>query len=288
MNNKNLLHYIISSLIIAGAYYGSSLLVKPIILPPSFAAPIWPSAGIGVGVLILWGYRYIPAILLGEIIVNINLYNIEDFSDNPTLYFVYSGLLLATVIRSVLGAYLVKNYLGQSNNFLTLYSTSRLLIFAGVIPTFISSFMSIITLSISGLITNNSEIINFTTWWFGDSVGIFIVLPLMFLLFKKPRSIWHSRLIKTAIPVAITFSLLLLVAYNLKQGEQKRLVAILDSKIDLLNKEFLSEFAKRNPVQEWLPKDQAIDEMSSIIKNNSSDITLIKKIRRYSFYCLFN
>ena len=52
MNSKKIFLYFIYSTIIAGAYFGSSLIVKPIILPPSFAAPIWPAAGFGVAVLI--------------------------------------------------------------------------------------------------------------------------------------------------------------------------------------------------------------------------------------------
>jgi diguanylate cyclase (GGDEF)-like protein/PAS domain S-box-containing protein len=254
------------------------MVVKPIILPPSFAAPIWPSAGIGVGVLILWGYRYIPAILLGELIVSFDLYKSEDFAGDSNLYFVYAGLLLATILRSALGAYLVNNYLGKSNNFLTFQATSRLLIFAGLIPTFISSFLSVITLSINGLIVENSEFTNFLTWWFGDSIGVFIVVPFMFLLFKKPRNLWNIRLFKTAIPVVLSFSLLLLVAYNLKLGEQKRLVTIIDNKIELLNHEILAIFTKNNPVQEWLPSDQTVEKINNIFITNTNDLTMIKHL----------
>jgi diguanylate cyclase (GGDEF)-like protein/PAS domain S-box-containing protein len=278
LNSKKIFLYFIYSTIIAGAYFGSSLIVKPIILPPSFAAPIWPAAGFGVAVLILWGYRFIPAILLGDILIYMDFYITNDFISNPSSYITFAVMLFATLLRSVLGAYLVNNYLGQSNSFLTFHSTSRLLIFAGLIPTFISSFLSTIALSFSGYIENDSQLINFTMWWFGDSVGVFIVLPFMLLLFKKPRKIWYSRLIKTSIPIIITFSLLMLVASHLKTLEYKRLMTTLDGKIELLNKEILAMYRSRNPVQEWLPKEQAIQELSHIFKTHTSDISLIKKL----------
>ena len=186
--------------------------------------------------------------------------------------------MFATLLRSVLGAYLVNNYLGQSNNFLTFHSTSRLLVFAGIIPTFISSFLSIIALSFSGYIENDSQLINFAMWWFGDCVGIFIVLPFMLLLFKKPRKIWNPRLFKTAIPVIISLALLMLVANQLKNLEYKRLMTILEGKIELLNNEVLAIYSDRNPVQEWLPKEKSIEELNHIFITTSNDISLIKEL----------
>jgi diguanylate cyclase (GGDEF)-like protein/PAS domain S-box-containing protein len=278
LNNKKIFLYFLYSIIIAGAYYGSSLIVKPIILPPSFAAPIWPAAGIGVAVLILWGYRFIPAILLGDILIYIDFYIAHDSASNFSSFITLTVMMVATLMRSVIGAYLVNNYLGQSNSYLTFHSTSRLLVFAGLVPTFISSFLSIIALSYSGFIENDSQLINFIMWWFGDSIGIFIVLPFMLLLFKKPRKIWYPRLLKTAIPVVITLSLLMFVANYLKNLEQERLMTVLDSKIELLKKEILAIYAERELDSEWMSKEQAVEGMSHIFKTNTHDINLIKKI----------
>ena len=223
MNSKKIFFYIIFSILIAGVYYASGIVVRPLILPPTYAAPIWPAAGIGVGVLIIWGYRYIPAILIGEILINYNFYKFDQFEEHPELIISYLCLLLATVIRSVVGVYLVKRQLGKSNNYLTLHSIAMLFVLAGVIPTFISSAISTYILVVSGQLETSSQVINFLTWWFGDSVGVFIVLPLMFLIFKKPRVSWKPRLFRTAIPVLITFVFLVVIALNLKELEKKRI-----------------------------------------------------------------
>ena len=257
MNIKNINYFILCSVLIAGVYYISGLIIKPLILPPTFAAPIWPAAGIGVGVLILWGYKYIPAILIGEIFINIKFYKFDEFDDQPTLYLTYGCLLIATVIRSVLGAYLVKQELGRSNNFFTLQSIAKLFILAGVIPTFLSTVLSIFILASSNLLDESSIYINFATWWFGDSVGVFIILPLMFVLFKKPRKIWRSRLLKTLIPVSVTFILLVIIALNLKQSDNKRITQYLDNQVvtlfDVVSDNFL-ESNYNNPYK--LPKKE--------------------------------
>ncbi len=225
------------------AYYGSSILVRPLMLPPTFAAPIWPAAGIAAGALILWGYKFIPAILIAEVLVNINFYKTDDFSDNPTLFVTYGLMLMATMIRSALATYLVKRFLGAKNEYLTLLSIVKLFVLAGIIPTFISSSLSTLTLYNSSLLEEHSVMLNFFTWWFGDSVGVFILLPMMFLLFKKPRKVWRDRLLKTAIPVLITFVLILIIAQNLKEFEQKRLLTIIDNKTMQLGDSVFDEYA---------------------------------------------
>lgn len=274
MNSKDIALYVFYSIIIAGIYYVSAIVTKPLILPPTFAAPIWPTAGIGVGVLILWGYRFIPAILLGEVLTNLQFYDIELFTDQPSLILVNGTLLLATVIRSVLGTYLVNRHLGKSNNYLTLQSITKLLIYAGLIPTFISSFIATFALYSKDMFYFDSWPVNFLTWWFGDTVGIGVILPLMFLLFKKPRNIWKPRLFKTTMPVVISFALLIIVTSNIKQLEITRLVDILDNEIEVLHNAVIDKFKRENPLDKKLPASLVVKEIDNIYLNGLDGILI--------------
>ncbi|HFC30791.1 MAG TPA: hypothetical protein ENJ44_07095, partial [Oceanospirillales bacterium] len=264
--NKNVATYIVFSFLIVAAYYGSSVLVRPLILPPTFAAPIWPAAGIATGALILWGYKYIPAILIGEILVNLNFYKIDEFHDNPTLMVTYSLMLLATTIRSTLAAYLVRKYLGNKNQYLTFQSIVKLFILAGIVPTFISSSLSTLTLYDSNLLEDGSVWLNFLTWWFGDSVGVFILLPMMLLLFKKPREVWKKRLFKTVIPVLLTFFLLLIIAQNLKNLEHKRLISILDNRATELSDKVFKKFSMKGNKLHNIHPNNFSAKMSQLLK----------------------
>ena len=264
-------------------FYASGIAIRPLILPPTFAAPIWPAAGIGVGVLILWGYKYIPSILIGELLLNLKFYNFDEFVDKPELILAYGGLLIATIIRSVLGAYLVKRHLGTSNNFLTLSAVAKLFILAGLIPTFISSSLAMLSLRIGDLMDANSVMISSATWWFGDSVGVFVVLPLMFLLFKTPRDIWKPRLLKAAFPVIVTFSLLVVIALNLKQLEEKRIIESLDHRISEVFKLVFNEYSNNNPKLHELSAKQLIATINTLFEEYTSAISSADNLKDTHF-----
>ncbi len=283
MNSKKILLYLFYSFIIAGLYYVSVIFTKPFILPPTFAAPIWPTAGIGIGVLILWGYRYIPAIVLGEVLTYIQFYNRDAFDDYTSLIMTYGALLFATILRSTLGTYLVNHHLGKTNNYLTIQSVTKLLVFAGLIPTFISSFIATLTLYNNNLFSYDSWIINFFTWWFGDVVGICIVLPLMFLIFKKPRNIWSHRLLKTALPVVITTFLLVVVSNKIKQLELDRIIESLDHKIEILNNSVIDKFKRKNLINVKLTDTQSVDEVNNIYSNDLTEVLSKNKLQDVHF-----
>ncbi len=276
MNSKNIALYILYSILIAGVYYGVGVSVRPLILPPSFIAPIWPSAGIAVGVIILWGKRFLPAILIGEALLSMSFYQFDDLIEKPILIITYIAMLVSTGIRCLLGAYLVNRHLGKSNNYLTLESVLKLLLLAGVIPTFISSFISIMALASNGMVEENTLLINFSTWWFGDAVGVFLILPIMFLIFKQPRTVWKPRLYKTVIPVAITFSLLLLIAFNFKYFEHERLNEKLNDKIETLIDATIEQYSSKHPAYDWIPNEQAKLEINKLFTEVVNDLIIIE------------
>lgn len=270
LNSKNIILYVFYSILIAVIYLVFALITKPLLLPPTFAAPIWAPAGIGVGVLVLWGYRYIPAIILGETLVNLSFYGLEFFIKHPMLMLTYSMLILVVVFRSSFATYLLNNYLGKSNNFLTLQSVSKLLILGSIVPSFISSIFATTLLYSNNIFYFDTWAVNFLTWWYGDAVGICVILPLMFLIFKKPRKIWRPRMYKTVIPVFITFVLLIIATSNIKNLELSRLVNILDNKVELLHKGVVDKY-KTSLNKEYLNLG-ANEAISTIYENDLKNI----------------
>ena len=65
-------------MLLAAAYYGAAKLGQTLQYTASVAA-IWPPAGVGIAALYLWGIRWWPGLLLGELLVNAELL----FDDAP-------------------------------------------------------------------------------------------------------------------------------------------------------------------------------------------------------------
>src|SRR6185503_2531199 len=72
------LRYAAGVLALGAAYYGAAKLGQTLRYTASVSA-IWPPAGLGIAALYLWGIRWWPGILLGELFVNANLL-LEDSS----------------------------------------------------------------------------------------------------------------------------------------------------------------------------------------------------------------
>ena len=269
MTIKGTAQYLGYSLIIALVFFGFGLLVKPFLLPPTYAAPVWPSAGIGVGVILLFGYRYIPALALGEFLINYPFYKFDNLHEQPYLIYAYIALLFSTIIRSVAGAYLVKRYVGKNNTLLTLKSIIKLFVFSAMIPVTFTALLSTYVLTISGHLDSELFLINYCSWWFGDNVGIYIVLPLMFVLFKKPKTIWWDRLYTTFIPVAIAFVLLVIVAFNIKKIEQERLEDKLEVIGYVFSSKVLGKFSKSIKKLHNLENSEAVKLLDSYFTSNS-------------------
>src|SRR3954462_7645081 len=63
------LRYAAGVVALAAAYYGAAKVGQTLRYSASVSA-IWPPAGLGIAALYLWGLRWWPGVLLGEIVVN--------------------------------------------------------------------------------------------------------------------------------------------------------------------------------------------------------------------------
>src|SRR5215208_7281106 len=67
------LRYVGGVVLLAAAYYGAAKVGQTLRYTASVSA-IWLPAGLGIAALYLWGLRWWPGVLLGEIVVNAELY----------------------------------------------------------------------------------------------------------------------------------------------------------------------------------------------------------------------
>ncbi len=269
---NNTIKYLGFSIIIALVYYGFGILVNPLLLPPTYAAPVWPPAGIGVGVILLFGYRYIPALLVGEFLINFQFYQFENIQDENNLLLAYLALLISTIIRSTLGAFLVGKYVGKANTLLTFQSIIKLFVFSAMIPVTFTALFSTYVLTTSGLLDSEFFLINYGAWWLGDNIGIYIILPFMFVLFKKPKIIWWDRFFKTFIPVLISFVLLIIVALNIKKIEGERLYDKLEAARDVFSNNMLADFSEAMKGLHKLENTEAIKLLDNYFATHSPSV----------------
>src|SRR3954471_9817192 len=101
------LRYAAGVLALAAVYYGAARVGQTLRYTASVSA-IWPPAGLGIAVLYLWGLRWWPGVLLGELLVNSDLLLGDGTFPVASLL----GQQAGNVAEVVVGALLLRRLVG--------------------------------------------------------------------------------------------------------------------------------------------------------------------------------
>ena len=188
-------------------------------LPSNDATAIWVPAGIGLGAVLLWGYRVLPAIFLAELLLHYQN-DSHPISVEPSLqWLVFFLTPVNSVFRSWLGCVLVKKYAGYPNALISTPLIVRFFILAGPVATFLPALLNVYGFTLIGNILEQRLVFYFLTQWMGDCTGIFIFTPLFFMVFDRSHSVWQQRLLSMGIPL-LSMLVIIAVSYLVAQHYQ--------------------------------------------------------------------
>jgi two-component sensor histidine kinase/integral membrane sensor domain MASE1 len=148
------------------------------------ATPIWPTTGYAFAAVLLFGYRVVPAIFLGALVVNA--------MTAGTLY-TSLGIAVGNALEALVGAYIINNWAGGREAFESPWGVAKFVASSFAPATVISATVGIATLSIAGLAQWSDLGTVWVTWWMGDSAGALVITPALVLWGTAPRRAWQSR-----------------------------------------------------------------------------------------------
>jgi signal transduction histidine kinase len=170
--------------LVAVAYYGAAKLGQTLRYTASVSA-IWPPAGLGIAVLYLWGLRWWPGVLLGEIVVNGEL--LLDDSTFPVGSLL--GQQAGNMAEIVAGALLLRRLIGPNAAMDRVEQVGGMLVAVGI-ATAISATAGTISMVAGGVVDESGAAEFWRTWWLADTSGGLVVLPLMLAWAHDPVGVW--------------------------------------------------------------------------------------------------
>ena len=216
----------LAMLIFLGGWLGST-----IILPPAYASPLWPPAGLSLAVLLIWGKNLWPAVLLGSLASNI-LATLQSIDTIDSTILTSSVLIAsASTLQAIVAMQLSGKWLGPGVP--RLDSAKPILLFfllTGPVACLIAPSLGVSIVLALGVIPSSLAVSSWFNWWIGDSMGVVIVSPLAFCLLAHPRQLWSSRLLRVALPLSLTLLTLTAVFIQVYRAEQSRIQLVFDSK----------------------------------------------------------
>jgi integral membrane sensor domain MASE1 len=93
-------------------------------------------------------------------------------------------------LQAVVGAYCVRRFANFPNHLSNEREVLSFLLWGGPISCLISATIGVSTLVIAGKIPEASFWVNFSTWWIGDVIGVFILGPLAMVWLLRPSEVW--------------------------------------------------------------------------------------------------
>ncbi|MEQ1559326.1 MAG: EAL domain-containing protein [Methyloglobulus sp.] len=205
-----------------------------------FAVAVWPSAGIGLGAVLLWGYRVLPGIYLADLLLHYASFNASDTLLDQAIFFLRP---LAAMLQAWAGCALVKRFSVYPDELVSLKTIVLFFFLAGPLASFIPVALTVKALLLTQSISEKDKLFAFLSQWLANCSGVAIFTPLFFIAFNKSHRIWHKRLFSLGIPVAVIFSAVVM-GYLLSQGKEfERLNKLVVNQTESVKTGFQDEFA---------------------------------------------
>ena len=196
----------VAILVLALVYYIAARFSLLLALPPGYAAPIWPAAGIALAAVLLSGPRVAPGIWLGSFLANAPI----SFDASSTASLVQSlllpaGLGVGAALQAIAGALLIRRFVGFPAPLERSADIIRFLALGGPLSCVIGASVGVSTLSFTGISPTSSYAFSWWAWWIGDAIGVLIVTPLVLSWLGEPYPVWRRRRKTVALPIVLAF-----------------------------------------------------------------------------------
>ena len=218
---KDKLALIFQIVTLALIYFLSGNLCNFIGIPNEFGTIIWPPSGIALGAVLILGHRVALGVLIGAFFTNLYfIHNVVGHIQTLGIVIAFIEATAAT-LQVFVGAWLMRK-IAYFPNSLASEKQIGLFFFVAMLSTFISSTISISTLTLAGQLEIDVAFSHWIDWYVGDLIGIFIFTPLLLIWFY-PTNIFLQRRAVVSATIIITFLLTLNLVFYEFNEENKRL-----------------------------------------------------------------
>jgi len=204
------------------AYALTGWLALRLAFAPSYAAPLYPSAGIAFAAAWVYGRPALAAAALGAFSVNVGLSAARGQFDLTALG-VPALIALGAALQAGLGCQLVLRFVAQPLTLAQPRDIWRFLLLAAPVACLVNATVATAVLGLAGTLPASALAFTWWTWWIGDTLGVLIAAPAVLALIGRPRSAWVPRRATVAVPLLLVTGLLVAATLAVARWDEQRL-----------------------------------------------------------------
>ncbi|MET0336039.1 MAG: CHASE domain-containing protein [Rhizobacter sp.] len=218
-------HWLIALAATALAYGAAGWMALWLAIPPGYASPLYPAAGIALASVLTYGWRMLPAVAIGAFIVSALPNAQRGQLTLVTAVLLPAAVAFGVTLQAAIGAALVKRFASRP---LTLSEPRDIAVFVGL-GGFVSCLVSatVGTLALHLLLGQLPDTLWFTwcVWASGDALGVLIATPVVLTLIGQPRSEWVARRLTVGLTLTVAALLMALGVKQVAHWAEARLLA---------------------------------------------------------------
>jgi len=204
--------------LIAAAYVATGRLGLLLAAPPGYATAFFLPAGIAIAAMWIRGRASLPWVFLGSLLLNLWIGFGSTGGSRAAAVAGAVAIAAASTVQTAIAGTAMRWAIGYPAPLDSVGQLVRFLVLAPVCC-LISGTLSLLALWPLGLVTARDLAGNWLTWWIGDTRGVLVAVPLMFVLAGEPRALWRSRAWTVALPMLVCFALFTLIFVRLDAWE---------------------------------------------------------------------
>jgi PAS domain S-box-containing protein len=189
---------------------------------PSYAAPLYPSAGIALAAALVYGWPALVATAVGAFAVNVGLSAARGQLDFSALG-VPLLIALGAALQAAAGCVLVRRFVTQPLVLERPRDILGFLLLGAPVACLVSATIATTSLGLSGAVPPPALAFTWWTWWLGDALGVLIAAPALLALIGRPREAWAPRRATVAAPLLLVTGLLVAAALAVARWDEARL-----------------------------------------------------------------
>jgi integral membrane sensor domain MASE1 len=168
--------YLPRLLAVAALYFGTAWISDRLLTfvgDADLITPVWLPSGVALAALLLFGYRYWPAILLGHLLLYLSAWPTPPLP--PLTAALASG---GNLLAALLATFLLRS-VGFRYSLDRLVDVVRLFAIGGLLAPAVAATWGVGVLALTGLLAGMDVVGTWTTWWAGNKLGVLTVAPLL-------------------------------------------------------------------------------------------------------------
>jgi len=205
------------------AYAVAGAIALRLSVPGSVASPLYPSAGIALVCVLVYGRRVALGVALGSFLAN--LWNGGFGSAAPAATVVPMLLGVGAALQALAGAALVRRFVRQPLTLSEPGDIGTFFVLGAFVASLVSASVGMMTLSAAGLAMPSQVPTMWLTWWLGDSLGTLIAAPITLTLIGRPRADWAPRRLNVGLTLAVVTLLMGAVIALVARWDDERMRA---------------------------------------------------------------